>query len=110
MVQAALYIGLAPIGHFIWEWGTLAHEAIHYFSDKEFYPNFYKQGGMRPFQVEEATEVLTRRADTELAKWKNYEGNFRRTMSWLGSDPNNFSRMCAFLFQGTATNMDAIHP
>jgi hypothetical protein len=92
------------------KWGTLAHEAIHYFSDKAFYPIFYKEGGNHPFQVEGATEYLTRSADIALENRQNYQSNFLKTKSWLGADKANYNRMCAFLFRGIATNMDAIHP
>lgn len=92
------------------KWGTLVHEAIHYFSDKDFYPTFYKEGGMRPFQVEGATEYLTRMTHPTLENRQNYQAHFLKTKSWLGADKANYNRMCSFLFRGIATNLDAIHP
>jgi hypothetical protein len=94
-------------------WTTLVHEAIHYFSNRAFYPDFYLEGGMRPFQVEGATEYLTRATspgNADLQARKAYQTNYLRTESWLDSARGNYERMVAFLFQGTTTNMDAIHP
>lgn len=91
------------------KWGTLAHEAIHYFSHKAFYPEFYCIGGQRPFQVEGATEYLTRHADESLGYRQNYQSNYLKTLSWLGADKGNYVRMVNFVFGGIPTNMDAIH-
>jgi hypothetical protein len=90
-------------------WGTLAHEALHYFSHKAFYPEFYLVGGQHPFQVEGATEYLTRQADIRLASRRNYQSHYERTCAWLSGDKGNYVRMVNFLFQGIPVDLSSIH-
>jgi hypothetical protein len=91
------------------QWGTLAHESLHYFSDKIFYPQYYLVGGQHPFQVEGATEYLTRHADIRLATRGNYKLNYDRTVAWIGGDLGRYDAMVEFLFKGIATDMSSIH-
>ncbi len=90
-------------------WGTLAHEALHYFSDKAFYPQYYLVGGQHPFQVEGATEYLTREADVRLASRGNYQPNYDRTVAWLRAGKGNYVKMANFMFRGIATDLTSIH-
>jgi len=86
-------------------WGTYYHEAVHYLQHRDLYPIYYSVGGAAPFQMEGLTEYLTRyfstRVAKERAKWGNYNPNFTRMKSWIGSDLKREGDLFAMNFAGT---------
>ena len=93
-------------------WPTLVHESLHYVSHQNFYPTYYLVGGQHPFQVEGATEYLTRAtspSNVDLQARKNSQNHFLRTSAWLDADRGNYGRMVDFFFKGVTCNLDSIH-
>jgi hypothetical protein len=87
----------------------LAHEYIHWLSHEKFYPEYYKVGGQNPFRVEGITQWVTCSTGYDNLD-RAYEANLLQTDSWVRADRGNLDRMLKFMFQGTSTNLDAIHP
>mgnify|MGYP001159105628 FL=1 len=86
-------------------WGTYYHEAIHYLQHPDMYPTYYSTGGDAPFRMEGLTEYCTRYGSTHVAKERekhqNYQKNFLRTKSWIGTDLKREGDLFEVNFKGT---------
>lgn len=92
-------------------WGTYYHEAIHYLQHPDMYPTYYSTGGDAPFRMEGLTEYCTRYGSTTVAKERekhgNYQKNFQRTQSWIGTDLNREGDLFEVNFKGTGLPANA---
>ena len=90
---------------------VLSHEYIHWLSHERFYPTYYMAGGNHTFQVEGITQWLTVECGykKEFATLPAYRQEYLKTDSWLKADAGNQSRMLAYIFGGTKTDLGSIH-